>query len=267
MKLTRRELVGGVGGILLGTALSTIPKDVLGKGQEEVTKLPWPYKKIDPKAVEVPAYEGYIKGACCYGVFDSIIGELSKSVGHPYKTLPTELWVIGQGGIADMATICGALLGASFAIFLVTGGMDKEKRKIAYGINEDLYHWYEQTELPIYKHEKPKIFDGEIKKSVSKSPLCHVSVSRWCKVSGHKSFSKARSERCGRLTADVAVKTVELLNSYADGTFKQTYKLSAAAEGCRKCHDKGSVREDMRGIQECGACHYNLGTAHPKMDK
>jgi hypothetical protein len=265
MKLTRRELVGGVGGILLGTAL--IPKDVLGmgKGPEKVMKLPWPYKKIDPKAVVAPAYAGFKTGACCYGVFSSIIDELSKSVGHPYNTLPTELLVIGQGGVADTSTICGALLGAAFATFLVTGGMAKEKRKIAYGIVHDLSAWYEQTALPIYKPEKPKMFEGEIKTSVSKSPICHVSVSRWCKASGHKAFSKARSERCGRLTADVAVKTVELLNSYADGTFKRTHKLSAAAESCRQCHDKGSVLENSRGIQECGTCHTTLSPTHPKM--
>ncbi|MGB7573469.1 MAG: C-GCAxxG-C-C family (seleno)protein [Thermodesulfobacteriota bacterium] len=264
MKVTRRDVLGSLSGLLLGTAMTGLAtKEVFGARAEEPTKLPWPYEKLDLNAVGKGGYEGYIKGACCYGAFSAIINELAKNVGSPYTSIPTEMWVVGEGGMAGTSNFCGALNGASFAIFLVTGGI--EKREKAFDIVKDLYHWYEQTGLPIYKPEKPKIYDGEIVKSKSGSPLCHVSVTNWCKASGFKSFSPARNERCGRLAASVAVHTVELLNNYFAGSFQRSYNLSAAAESCRSCHDKGSALENTRGIQECGQCHFNLGTEHPKV--
>jgi len=171
---------------------------------------------------------------------------------------------VGEGGMAGTSNLCGTLNGASYAIFLVAGGMEKEIRGKAYNIIQDLYHWYEQTALPLYKPAKAKKYEGKIVKSKSGSTLCHVSVTNWCKASGFKSFSPARDERCGRLVASVSMHTVELLNNYFAGSFQRNYKLSAAAESCRSCHDKGSALENTRGIMECGQCHFNLGTEHPK---
>ncbi len=264
MKLSRRELMGGFGGLLLSSTLTGISGDAFATKKEEIPKLPWPYKKVDPKLAAQAGYEGYIKGACCYGAFSAIADDLAKNVGAPYTLIPMELWIVGEGGIAGTASLCGAINGAAFVIFLTAGGMEKEKREKAFAVINDLYHWYEQAALPIYKPQKAKIYEGEIKQSKSGSTLCHGSLTNWCKASGHKAFSKARSERCARLTADVAFHTAELLNNYSEGAFKSAYKLSAEAQGCVKCHEKGSPLENTRGLQECKSCHSTLGPAHPK---
>lgn len=267
MKLSRRGLLKDGGVFLLGATVGGLsffqPGDLARAAtvEQETMEVPWPYKKLNPEAVAEKAYVGYYKGACCYGAFEGIIGELRKEMGSPYATIPTSMMIFGEGGIAGIASICGALNGASAAIFLITGGMEKGKREVAFALTRELFNWYEQEALPNYKPQKPKF---EIVKSVSRSPLCHASVTNWCKVAKFKAFSKERSERCGWLTASVAKHTVELLNANAEGSFKTIHKLSKDVQSCRSCHDKGSTLENTRGMMDCGGCHFRAPSQHPK---
>lgn len=270
MELSRRDLMKNMGLLTAATGFGGLALSIGAEaGAQTADKpasppdLPWPYKKVDPLAVAEAAYAGYYKGACCYGVFEGIIGELRKVIGAPYTTFPSTLLVVGQGGVADTASLCGALNGAASAIFLVTGAMEPKKREIPYSLIQEVFNWYEQSNLPDYRPKNPKY---EIVKSLSRSTLCHVSVTQWCKVSGFKAFSKERSERCAWLTASVAKYTAEVLNSYADGAFKTAHPLTAETKTCRSCHDKGSKLENTRGMQDCGGCHFTpkAKTAHPK---
>ena len=180
MSVSRRDVMKAGGALflgLLGAGSVAKPKDLLGAGeaqQPSALDLPWPYKKLNPEAAAETGYYGYYAGACCFGAFESIIGELRKEVGHPYTMIPTTMMVFGEGGVAGVGTLCGALNGAAAAIFLVTGGMDKKLREPAFAITRELYTWYEQEALPDYKPKAPRF---EIAKSVSRSTLCHASVS------------------------------------------------------------------------------------------
>ncbi|MCX8021699.1 MAG: C-GCAxxG-C-C family protein [Syntrophorhabdaceae bacterium] len=270
MKVSRRELLKGVGALTVGAGLGgfslAVANGVMAQDEKKVQTLPdlpWPYKKLDPVLAAEDGYAGYYKGACSYGVFESIVGQLRKEVGFPYTMVPTTLLVVGQGGMADTASLCGALTGAASAIFLVAGGLDPKKREVAYKIIQEVFLWYEQTALPDYKPNKPRF--ESIAKSVSNSTLCHVSISRWCKVSKFKAFSKERSDRCGWITAAVAKYTVEMLNKHADTTFKTIHTLSPESQKCRSCHDRGSVLENTRGIMDCGGCHFSPKKEHPKI--
>jgi hypothetical protein len=240
---------------LLGTSVRA------AQDADKAPVLPWPYKSLDPIRAAERGYVGYYKGACCYGVFDAIVGQLQDEIGSPYTGIPTELMVFGEGGIASTASICGALLGASAAIFLVVGGLDPKKREEAFPLIQELFTWYEQEALPNYRPRSPKF---EIKTSVARSPLCHVSVSRWCKATGLKSFSKERSERCAWLTASVANYAVELLGSNFSGSFKPAHALSSEVKACQGCHDKGGSLENSRGLMDCtGGCHFTGKVKHP----
>ncbi len=269
MGISRRNLLfkGGLAAVgtgIAGLALSQATKAIgSGDPQVKIPELPWPYKKLDPLAVAEAAYEGYYKAACGFGAFDSIIEPLRKEVGFPFTVMPSGLFIIGQGGVAETASLCGALHGASGAIFLVSGGFDRKNRDLSYSIIQDLFLWYEQTSLPDYRPKNPRF---EIAKTVAGSTLCHVSVSKWCKATKFKAFSKERSDRCGWITAAVAKQAAELLNKYADGPFKATHTLPAAAQSCRKCHDRGSKLENTRGITDCGGCHFTpaMLKSHPK---
>jgi hypothetical protein len=266
MKLSRRDMLKGVGGALLGTALGAgsvlVARDRLDAAAgPSVAELPWSYKTLDLDSAAENAYDGYYAGACCYGAFHSIITELAKTVGAPFNTIPTAMMIYGEGGIAGVGSVCGALNGAAAAIFLVAGGMDKKKREPAFELIRDLYTWYEQNPLPDYKPRKPKY---EIIKSVSRSNLCHASVSTGCKAAKVKSFSKERSERCAWLTASVARHTVDQLNKYAAGNLKMM-SLSSEVKTCRSCHDQGGAIENTRGMMDCGGCHFKGPSKHVKI--
>ncbi|MBU2577540.1 chain A iron centre cytochrome C protein, partial [Patescibacteria group bacterium] len=58
--------------------------------------------------------------------------------------------------------------------------------------------------------------------------------------------SAARKERCARISADVAMKTVELLNAWKDGTYTpshgsnaKTYDITTQTN-CGDCHTDGT---------------------------
>jgi putative redox-active protein with C_GCAxxG_C_C motif len=227
---------------------------------DTIPTVPWPYKKLNPELAAERGYTGYYKGACCYGAFDAVVSQLKEEVGFPYTMMPTEMMIFGEGGVAGISSLCGALLGASSAIFLVAGGLEGEKREEAFALIRELFAWYEQEALPNYRPKNPKF---EIKTSVARSPLCHASVTRWSKVSGFKSFSKERSDRCGWLTASVAKFTVEKLNGKLDTPFKPVHVLSSEVKACRGCHDRGGAVENSRGMMDCGGCHFTGKAKHP----
>ncbi len=257
MKSGRRDVLKmfaaatGAGAVALAPTL--IGKVHATGASDKAPAVPWPYKKLDPERVGERGYAAYYRGACCYGAFEAIVGELREAVGHPYTMMPSELMVFGEGGVAGISSLCGALIGAASAIFLVAGGLDGKKRGEAFEIIRELFTWYEQEALPNYRPKSPKF---EIKSSVANSPLCHVSVTRWCKATGFKSFSNERSERCGWLAASVAKHAAELLNSKLDAAFVPAHVLPPQVQSCRSCHDKGGVLEDSRGLIDCGGCHF-----------
>jgi hypothetical protein len=267
MKLSRRDMLKGTGTMMVGSVLGGLSFSALGSqaasGQQEAPpELPWPYKKLNPQEAGESGYYGFYKGACCYGAFEAIMGQLRREVGYPYTVVPTTMMVFGEGGVAGVSSLCGALNGAASAIFLTKGGLERERREAAFALIRELFNWYEQTPLPDYRPKSPKF---EIVRSVSRSPLCHVSVSTWCKTSKFKSFSKERSERCAWLTGTVAKKAIELLNASSEGAFKPAYGLTADTKTCRSCHDQGSMLENTRGLMDCGGCHFPERPKHPKI--
>jgi hypothetical protein len=82
----------------------------------------------------------------------------------------------------------GAFNGSAALIGLFT-----EKDEYLKILVDELFLWYEQTELLVYIPKKPT-YNTEIPKSISVSFLCHVSVTKWCKVAGHKAFIKQQKE-------------------------------------------------------------------------
>ena len=259
---TRREALGliglATGSVLLGSLATgqALAGSDHGNGNGADQSFPWPYVKLDPVACADRAYNAYCeeKRHCMYGSFKGIIGELAELKGAPYHNFPYKMMVIGAGGGGDWATLCGALNGAMLAISLLC--------KTPKPLVDELFSWYQTEQLPNYHPASVKV---HIAASVAKSPLCHTSVSRWCKVSKEKSFSNAREERCAQLTASVVKKAVEILNAHADGTFKAAYPLPKYVQECRGCHDKGSMLENTRGKMECGPCHSDLKAKHPEI--
>jgi hypothetical protein len=126
---------------------------------------------------------------------------------------------------------------------------------------DELFTWYEQTALPMYDPPKPTL-SFPCKQTVSESVLCHNSVSKGSFQSGHEMHSKERSERCARITVDVAIKAVEILNAKIDGTFAFT-GFSDTKDYCSECHGKGKDYDFAKGKMNCSACHDDMLEDHP----
>jgi len=252
MACNRREMLGVLGGLLVGGALGpTVGKAVAAPFAQPAKPFGWTAHTLDPAAGAKTAYDGYWfhEYGCCYGAFYAIIGTMAEKFGAPYNQFPFSMMEVGKSGISEWGTICGALLGVASAYALFWGR--KERNPMV----SELFRWYEQTAFPQYDPgEAAQGVKGALPTSKSDSVLCHISVSRWCYTSKLAQSSKERSERCSRVTADVAAKGIAILNAKIAGAFTATGKSEAVAF-CGECHDKGKQADNMKGAMDCTPCH------------
>ena len=255
------------------------PKETPQPATEEVPPLPWGYVELDPEYVRKLGHLGYYAFECSGGAFWAIMTALREKVGFPYTTLPLpsvdeviaavkekkELQVpmhFGAGGGGGYGSLCGALNGACAAMNMAI------EIDLAKEFTRKLFRWYEKTPIPsdisneyAAKHQflVPKYkSDKPLPQSVAGSVLCHVSVSNWCVKSGYASGSSERSERCGRLTGDVAAMAVEFMNAHLRGEAPEKITFTPLTTECRGCHYKGKDFEEgqfTRGYMECESCH------------
>ena len=258
MILTRREVLGAVGIAAGSCALSSCAMEEIGSFPDGTGKrvFPWKYTELDPDITASMAYSNFDKGHCMYAAFSSAISQLADEYGQPYRSFPVEMMRYGAGGVGGWGSLCGAVNGSAALISLFVKKEEDLKQLV-----DELFLWYQQTELPVYVPHKPAL-NIEIAKSVSSSVLCHVSVSRWCKVSGHKTFTKPQKERCKRLTADTAKKTVEILNAHFTSRFAAARQHDENTRQCMPCHTKGSELQNTCGKMSCTSCHSSLADEH-----
>lgn len=261
MSMDRRKAIGTIAGSIAaaGVAGTIIVKDVTASQLKEtpfkrpsikldkkgkVHHEPLPYVKLDPDAVADRAYKNKLIGDCMYGVFASLVEELAEKVGGPYMTYPTTVTRYGKGGVMGWGTTCGTVNGMAMAAYLVSPDPAP--------VIDEVINFFQYAELPDYK---PKDAIMDITPSVGNSTLCHISIAEWCNASGHKAFSKERTQRCAHLAAAMARKLVAELNAQQAGTFKAAYPIPAEVKACRACHDKGGEIENTRGKMSCTTCH------------
>ena len=207
MKESRRDFLKK-SSMLVGTA-AVLGTSMIGCAQEpevviqepEIPAHPWPYVELDPAAVEKLAYENFAGGGCCYSVASALLQTLSEKVGYPYNVIPEEMFLNGAAGYGQ-GTLCGALGGAFAVVGLVCGGADSK------AVIKELSAWYGKTSFPLYQPE------GEAPAhTVSGSVNCSDSVTKFMAAANIAEMSDpVRITRCKSLSADVARKTVELLN-------------------------------------------------------
>lgn len=239
-----------------------VTKEVVKEISKEIPTGPWPYVQLDVEEVRKRGHEGYYRGDCCFGAFVGVVEALREKIGFPYTQMPMEMMGFGAGGMSGWGTTCGALIGASAAINLVT------EKDLARKIVSELMGWYTVTPFPseqsnqyAVNHEflvKEYKSDKELPQNVSGSPLCHVSVSEWCRAANIASGAPERAERCGRLAGDVAAYAAELLNANLAGSFAPAFKLSDETAACTSCHTVGKEYDKghfTNGKMECTDCH------------
>jgi hypothetical protein len=232
--LSRREVLKGAGTFAAGAAFAAAGGAALtGMAEAKGMGYPWPYKKIDPEKAAQIAYDNWYRNFCSYGAAAGIIMPLQKSVGGPWNGFPIMAVKFGEGGVEGWGTTCGTLIGGSVAISLAAGHDGK-------AMINDLMQWYSETQQPVFTPKKPRTRFK--KKTVSNSPLCHVSVGTWMKAEGKSLKSAERKDRCARLTGSVAQQIAIMLNDWSDGKYKPAYTNKQSAIGittqnnCTDCH-------------------------------
>ncbi|TKG96856.1 C_GCAxxG_C_C family protein [Puteibacter caeruleilacunae] len=209
----------------------------------------WKYAQLNPAASADVAYSNYKIGSCMYGVSSSIISQLAEKIGEPYASFPIHMMKYGHGGIGGAGTVCGTLNGAAAVIGLLI-----EEKQIRDVLIAELFHWYETTLFPSFKPQEA-VYDYAPPKSISKSVLCHASTTRWGKLAGFRIDSNERKERCRRLTADVAAKTVEILNEYFHHGYTTVHQNNETVNECMACHGSKGKLANTTGKMTCTSCH------------
>jgi len=251
--LSRREALLSVG---LGASLvSHVAGNRPGTAEAGMGSQPprWIYNRVAPADAATEAYGLYPSGGCMYGVFKGVMDRLAVKGGEPFRSFPCQMMKYGEGGGAGWGSLCGALNGAAAMIGLFID--DKERRE---AVLAELFHWYEDTPLPAYR---PTGAGEELEQTTAHSVLCHVSSVRWCEATGSPAVSPERKERCRRLTADVAAKTIELLNRHADAE-AHFAGLSTHVQSCVDCHGKKDLNQTAVKM-DCDTCH-DLPAKHPQ---
>ena len=196
------------------------------------------YSKLDPKEVGQLTYENYFQRWCTSSVVAGLVGNLQKKVGGAWKDFPIDAYRWGHGGLAGWGALCGTMPGAGIVIGLVTKDTDTAEAMV-----NDLAFYYSYTELPSFT--PAKVLKADIKHmTLAGTPVCHISVGKWMSAESVSFLTDARAERCARVSANVAMEAVKMLNAWADGHYKPQHKplYNVAANGitsqnnCRDCH-------------------------------
>jgi hypothetical protein len=257
-KMSRREFLYGSAGFAAGAAIASgglgMLSGCIGSEPQVVEKIvekpgkvglpsPMPYEKIDPAEVGKIAYDNYFTVFCSQTVATGIFTPLAEKVGEPYASYPMDSFFWAHGGIEAWGTACGTLVAAGYVTALIAGKEDGGNM-----IN-DVVDWYAKTELPVYTPKTLSESGAPIKNATkSGTPICHISVGKWLKKENVGFFTPERAERCARLSADIAMKTAELLNEWKDGKYVPRNALLANAKAfglpvqnnCSDCHKDGT---------------------------
>lgn len=245
-QISRRDALIGAGKVAAGAVLiSAGTTSLISPAPAFAATFPWGYKKLALQHVGEIAYETWYKKLCCQAVVTGIIKPLQQKIGEPYASLPLDAFKWGAGGVVGWGTLCGSLIGAGIATGFIAGHEGDP-------ILNDVIAYYADTVLPIFEPANPKAAIKNANKS--DSPLCHISVGKWMKKEHVKFSSPQRNERCARLSADVAIHTVKLLNDWADGKYKKSHGSNVEEHGiatqlnCMECHgDDDPSRLDNHG--------------------
>ncbi len=251
----RRDFIIGTATAALGLSAGGIVR----AATPTAIALPLPYTTLDPEQVRELAYSQYFQGGCMHGASSGLILAFKEALpGTAWDLIPLGMYKYGSGGVAGWGTICGVLNGVMAVLNLI----DLHGK-----LGNELMGWYSTTEFPTASCDgfvamkadgtvlATAIPDAQVlAHTISDSPLCHVSISKWCHAAGVSVADaldglKYKDDRCSKICADTAAKTAELINEYV-----ASYAPSEDFAACLACHTQ---RNDQIGKMNCSGCHTN----------
>lgn len=239
-QVSRRGLIKTVAGAAGVAALTMGGMGLFSKSASATgnsATLPYPYVKLTDAEIKEAgniAHDNWFVHFCSFAALSGGIEVLRKKVGEPYLSFPMDVTTFAHGGTAGWGATCGTLIGAGVLATVCAGP------KVGEQIANEVCNFYATSALPLFVPDHPR---AEIKThSVSNSPVCHLSVGKWMKKEGVGFLSPQQMDRCGRVAADMCMKTLEYLNLWADGKFEPVTKAPVFANeipsqnNCTECH-------------------------------
>lgn len=204
MMQSRRDFLKNAGKVAIAASVaSALP---LGAMAEEAAEHPYTYAKLDPEKVADRAYACFSElGGCAAGVVGGIVSCLADEVGAPFTTFPIKMFQNGAAGYGQNS-LCGCLGGAAAAIGLVCEAADSK------ACLKEVMDWYKTSTLPTYDRGSAPA----VAQVVPGSTECRDSLMQFFTAVPEINYDMKhpdRINRCACLTADVARKTVEVLNA------------------------------------------------------
>ena len=213
------------------------------------------------------------------GAASGLMEALANAAGGDWAQIPygtTSWFKYGSGGIKCWGTLCGVPNGCIVVLNMINLHGTLASNVLGYysetnfptSAVSDLYEaggWTLPADVPA------PITDYEVlAKTVANSPLCHVSISKWCATAGVSLGStdelgrKYKNDRCGKICADMAAFTAELING---STYAYVVPDDTAA--CMECHTTGSIEAPAQcGKMDCAGCHTGeaviVSSRHPR---
>ena len=258
-RVSRRSFVTAAGGAAVGLGLGRVAGPA--QAAEALPPLPWTtyYRELDPDDVRRRAYCLYYQGGGCgHGAGQALIGALGDALAdegiepNVWRLLPVGLYRYASGGVAGWGTICGSL-NAAVGVMGLLGVYGK--------VGNALMDYFSTAELPtdaLVGYVPPAGVPAPlpaITKTVSGSPLCHVSVSSWAAAAGVPVSDPSKSDRCARLVGDVVAKAAELMNLAVLNGASVPWTAPAGYAACYDCHTKAQMVPSEVGRMDCNGCH------------
>jgi len=180
----------------------------------------------------------------------------------------TSWFKYGGGGISGWGTLCGVPNGCCAVLNLVNLAALSDKVLFEYSQSEfppkGLYDASAGWDLGV-ANIRP-LPDSDVPAYVvPDSPLCHVSISKWCyaaEVDLNDTTPEGiiyKNDRCGKICAYMAYFTATLINGD-----NPLYSVSDATANCQTCHHADSYPiPAQHGKMECYMCH-QMPSSHYK---
>lgn len=281
--LSRRNFLVKAGALTAGMAVAGgLLGSVVGEADAAVT-MPIPYQPLDIEKVRKLGFLGYKSGkGCCYGAAYGLLTTLQEQLNPnaAWAKFNAGMFTFGAGGVNGWGTLCGGLNGALYIMALAVGHVDtiwktNDKGATMTKYGNELMTWYCKYPFPsatltagtadVGLHTGYAIPSGRQNSTptVSGSPLCHVSVSTWCKATGFTVGSNEKSDRCAKLTGDCAAKAALILNAHLANRMRSVAMNTEATNLCVSCHAPGnaSTGSAYKGKQ-AKATAYDAGSAY-----
>jgi len=265
--VSRRGFIMSAAAAATGAALLGSPLALAAEGDPIPKMGDWGpyYVPLDPQVVgalaKAPTGCTGCGGKSAGAIIQALIGTLKEAgeSGWPWTELPQNVGSYGNGGGPYGAT-CGGAMGPFFVMSLVGAGG---------AIGQQFYKWYCDYAFP--STEWDALFPGfeNTVTSVSGSPLCHESRSKWENVYLRQwdGVSPYDGTRCSKLPMDTTKKAVEMLNDWKAGLLPAAWEPDADFATCYGCHTQlntehkvGAIHSSQR--ENCNNCH-TVPKGHP----